>query len=64
MQSICVKNDEGKYILLTMNPEEGDFVIKKNIEKFVPIMKTHCNKLIILMILIFMMEILTLKIQV
>tara|TARA_X000000950_G_C13821142_1_gene621953 strand:+ start:682 stop:1083 length:402 start_codon:yes stop_codon:yes gene_type:complete len=46
MQSICVKNDEGKYILLTMNPEEGDFVIKKNIEKLVPIMKTHCNKFI------------------
>ena len=29
MQSIQVKNNQGKYILLILKPEEGDFVKKK-----------------------------------
>ena len=44
MQSIQVKDNQGKYILVTLKPEEGYFVKKEYIEKLIPIMKEHCKK--------------------
>ena len=39
-----MKNGDGEYILLVLNPEDGDDLTEENINSLIPIIKKYCNE--------------------